>query len=287
VTRALFRPPPRSPMYGPLLTAALLAPFLVLLGFGFIYPLSDAIRTSLHGSHTGAAYGSLVHDHTFWLIFRRTFETALLVAVICVAVAYPTAEFVKMAPARIRPLLLALIIVPLWSSTIARTYSWVGIFIRNGLADRVAVRFGHGPLMLLYTQFAVTVGMVHVLLPFVLLPVYAAVRNYDERLSHASRSLGAGTMRTLLRVKLPVLAPALVAAGTAVFVLALGFFITPAVLGGPTSLLISNLISQQVFQAFDLARGDAMGVLLVGAVLASLAVMGVFLFLLNRRARTA
>jgi mannopine transport system permease protein len=274
-------------MYGPLVTATLLAPFLVLLAFGFIYPLSDAIRTSLQGTHTGAAYGSLVHDPTFWLIVRRTFQTALIVAIICVAVAFPTAEFVKMAPPAIRPLLLALIIVPLWSSTIARTYSWVGIFIRNGLADRVAGQFGHGPLMLLYTKFAVTVGMVHVLLPFVLLPVYAAVRSYDDRLSHASRSLGAGSIRTLVRVKLPVLAPPLLAAGTAVFVLALGFFITPAVLGGPTSLMISNLISQQVFQTFDLARGDAMGVLLVVAVLASLAVMGVCVYLLNRRARPA
>jgi mannopine transport system permease protein len=272
-------------MYGPLLTACLFAPFVVLLGFGFIYPLSQAVRTSLQGPHTGAAYGALVHDSTFWLVFRRTFQTAFLVAVICVVVAYPTAEFIRRMPARIRPLLLALVIVPLWSSTIARTYSWVGIFIKNGLADRVASRFGHGPLMLLYTQFAVTVGMVHVLLPLVLLPVYAAVRNYDERLSHASRSLGAGAIRTLVRVKLPVLAPPLFASAAAVFVIALGFFITPAVLGGPTSLLISNLISQQVFQTYDLARGDAMGILLVGAVLLSLLVLGGFAYLLNRRAR--
>jgi putative spermidine/putrescine transport system permease protein len=270
-------------MYGPVLLGALLLPYGVLLAVGFAYPLISAIQGSFGGEDgTGQAYSDIFGDPLFWTVLGRTFRTAALVALICVVIAYPTAELIHRAPGRLRPLLLALVVIPLWSSVIARTYGWVGVFQNNGVLDRIADLFGAGPLRLLYTPTAVVVGMVHVMLPLVLLPTYAAVRGYDERLSLASLSLGAGKVRTLLRVKLPVLAPQLAAAATGVFILSLGFFVTPAVLGGPRSQLVSSLISQQVFQTFNLSRAHAMSMVLLVAALAMLALLGAGVRLLRR-----
>ena len=181
-------------MYGPLLIGALLLPYAVLLGVGFAYPLVAAVHGSFSGEGAGGeAYSDILGDPLFWTVLGRTFRTAALVALICVVIAYPTAAFIHRAPARLRPLLLALVVIPLWSSVIARTYGWVGVFQNNGVLDRIADAFGRGPLQLLYTPTAVVVGMVHVMLPLLLLPTYAAVRGYDERLSRASLSLGAGS----------------------------------------------------------------------------------------------
>lgn len=263
---------PRAPMYGPLLILALLAPFLLLLGFGFGYPMGTAVWDSFTGGqHLADAYAALLDDAVFWRTLGRTLEVSAFVSVLCLVLAYPTAEFINRASPTLKPVLLSFVVVPLWSSTIARTYGWVGVFIRDGAVDRVAGLFGIGPLHLLYTQLAVIIGMVHVMLPFCLLPVYVAIVRYDQRLSLASFSLGAGYWRTLMLVKLPVLAPQLIAGTVAVFILSLGFFITPAVLGTPQSQMISNLISQQVFQRFDLPRAEAMSVVLIVAVLVTLA----------------
>jgi mannopine transport system permease protein len=271
----------RAPLYGPLLLTALLAPFLVVVGLGLGYPLYRSVTGSLEDS--GAAYRALADDPVFAATLWRTLRTAGMVSLLALLIGYPTAEAVHRARPRWRPLLLAAIVVPLGSSVIARTYGWVGVFQRNGLLDRLAGLFGAGEQQALYTQLAVTVGMLHVLLPILLLPTYVAVSRYDQRLDFASRSLGAGRFRTLLRVKLPTLAPQLIASTALVFVLSLGFFITPAVLGGPSSQLVSRLISQQVLQRFDLPRAQAMSIVLLLATLATLLVVGLLASLVRGR----
>jgi mannopine transport system permease protein len=282
----------RAPMYGPVFLILLVLPFILLLGIGFIFPMAQALWHSVFGVdtytgevHTGQAYHFVATDPVFLSVLIRTMETAATVAGICLVVAYPTAEFIHRASPRIRPLLLGLVLVPLWSSTIARSYSWVGVLMNNGLLDRITGALALGHPQLLYTQTAVVVGMTHVLLPLLLLPVYAAVRNYDERLTLASLSLGAGRLQSLVRVKIPVLLPSILAATTAVFVIAMGFYVTPALLGGPSSQMISNLIAQQALQRFDLIEADAMSIILVVTVLVLLGVLGSALALVRRRAR--
>src|ERR1044072_6409445 len=249
----------RAPLYGPLQLFALLAPFLVLVALGLGYPLARALVDSLTATGKEAdPYGHIADDPVFVHTLVRTLRTAGIVSIVSLAIGYPTAEFIHRAAPRWRPLLLAAVIVPLWSSSIARTYGWVGVFQRDGLVDRVAGLLGAQPQQLLYTQLAVTVGMVHVLMPMLLLPVYTAVARYDERLDFASHSLGASSWRTLWKVKLPALAPQLIASTALIFIGALGFFITPAVLGGPSSQLVSRLISEQILQRFDVPRAQAM-----------------------------
>src|SRR5262249_37083358 len=149
--------------------------------------------------------------------------------------------------------------------------------------DSIAHLVGAGNQMLLYSKTAVIVGMVHVLLPIFILSLYTAVRNYDTRLSLASFSLGAGRWRTLLMVKIPVLAPAILAATTSIFVISLGFFVTPALLGGSRFQLMSTLVSQQVVQRYDIPRAEAMSVVLLVAALAALTLAGCLYSLLRRR----
>jgi putative spermidine/putrescine transport system permease protein len=255
-----------APMYGPLFMTLLLLPFSILLLSGFLFPLIRALVHSLTSTTSfGSEYRDVVTDPVFWLVLGRTFLQAAEVSAICVGLGYAIAEMLNLAKPAVRPVLLALVVIPLWSSAVARTYSWVGIFQRGGLVDNIASWFAIPPLQLLFTQFAVIVGMVHVMLPFVVLPLYAVVQRYDLRLTQASLSLGASRLRTLARVKLPILAPQIVASGVGAFILALGFYITPAVLGGPRSQMISNLIAQQVFQRYDIGRGEAISLLLVAS----------------------
>ncbi len=270
----------RDPVYGPLLLAALSAPFVLLIAFGMIYPLVGAVHGSIvAGDGTGSEYTAVVGNDVFWIVLRRTFESALTVALICAVIGYFIAEMIASAPRWLRPVLLAAVIIPLWSSSVARSYSWLGVFQRDAIADDVASLFGLGPLQLLFTRPAVVVGMVHVMLPFLVIPLYATLIRYDQRLSQASLSLGAGRLRTFMAVKLPVIAPEAAAATVAVFILSLGFYITPAVLGGPRASMISNLIYDQVFTRFDIERGYAIAVILLittlAAALAAAAVLGV------------
>jgi ABC-type spermidine/putrescine transport system permease subunit I len=263
-------------MFGPLLLFFLLAPYILLLSFGLGWSIVSGFWISLTGgAHFGDAYQALMADPVFWRTLLRTLGVSGLISLTCLLIAYPTAEFISRSSPTWQPILLAFVVVPLWSSAIARTYGWVGIFIRGGAIDRVAGLFGEGPRQLLYTQLAVYVGMVHVMLPFCLLPVYVAVSRYDRRLSLASLSLGAGQLRTLLMIKLPVLGPSLIASMVAVFILSLGFYTTPAILGQPSSQFISNLIAQQVFERFDLPRGEAMGAILIAAVVVALSAVGI------------
>lgn len=262
-------------MYGPLLIAALLLPLVVLVAVGVGIPLGRAVTNSLFGGDRFAEpYRVLASDHVFWRVLIRTIAVAGIVSATCLLIAYPTAEFIYRASPKIRPVLLALVVVPLWTSTIARVYGWVGVFVRDGVIDRVASVFGAGPLHLLYTRTSVTVGMIHASLPLMLLVAYAAVRRYDDRLTMASLSLGAGRLRTLVRVKLPVLGPLLISGTVGVFILALGFFEVPALLGGPDSQMISNLIYQQAAQRFDIGRAQAMSVIFLVVTLAVLGLAG-------------
>lgn len=271
-------------VFTPLMLLVLALPLSLLIAVGFGYPMIKAVLGSVTAeSGSSPAYLEVARDAVFWRVLVRTLLTALLVTTVTFILAYPTAEFVVRSSTRIRPILLGVVVVPLWSSVIARTYGWVGVFIRDGLIDQVASIFGSGPLQLLYSPVSVLVGMIHVLLPIMILPIYTALVRSDDRLTYASLSLGAGTLRTILRVRLPSILPAVVGAMTAVFVLTLGFYVTPALLGGPDSMLISNLVGQQVFQRFDLERAGAMSIALLVAALATLAFSAGLIRLVRRR----
>jgi mannopine transport system permease protein len=164
----------------------------------------------------------------------------------------------------------AAVLLPLWTNVLVRSYAWTILLQRKGIINTVLQGLGivEQPLPLLYTEAAMVVAMTQVLLPFVILPLYSTLRNVPSELSRAARNLGASSRRTFLHVTLPLSVPGLVSGGVLVFVMALGFYITPALIGGPRALLIGPLIYQQATQLVNWPFAAALGVVLLAITLA-------------------
>jgi ABC-type spermidine/putrescine transport system permease subunit I len=156
---------------------------------------------------------------------------------------------------------------------IVRVYAWMALFQTNGLVNRVLVDWGivAAPLRIMYGEGAVLVGMVHVLLPFMILPIWSVLRGLDPRLVTAAQNLGANGWQVFRRVVLPLSLPGAVTGTMFVFILSLGFYITPALLGGPRLLMMATLIDQQVNEMLNWPFAAAMAVVLLGLTLALVA----------------
>ena len=189
-------------------------------------------------------------------------------------IGYPLSAYIARRPQRLQNVLLVLLFTPLWTSVVIRTYVWVVILQRNGLLDQVLRDIGL-PLLngrLLNTQTAVLIGMVQVLIPFGVVPIYVAFRALDPSLLQAASSLGADNRHQWTRVIIPLTSSGAIAGGLLVFLLALGFYITPAILGGPRVLMVATLIGEQV-REFNLPFAAALSVMLLLGTLAVLLVI--------------
>ena len=234
-------------------TGLLLLPAAVFLAGWFIVPLAQLLLLSLADPRGAAApYAELLGNAVYRQIFLNTLVLAFNVTWICVLLAYPTAYLLT----RLRGWLLGLavycVLIPLWISVLVRTFSWMLILERNGPLNAVLVslRVLERPASLLFNNTGVVIGMVHVLLPYALLPIYSAMRTVEPRLLLASEGLGATPLMTFRRVYLPLTLPGVAAAATFVFLLALGFFVTPALLGGihnlTAAMLIDNFVNERL-----------------------------------------
>jgi spermidine/putrescine transport system permease protein len=225
-------------------------------------------------------------DPLYFQVFWNSIYLALVTTLICLLLGYPFAWLISRASPRLRPLLLVLVIIPFWTSSLIRTYAMVIILKANGLLNASLLWLGviDKPLMLLFTEFAVIVGLVYSLLPFMILPLYAAMEKLDIRLLEAARDLGAGRVVLFTRVVFPLTLPGAVAGCMLVFLPALGMFYIPDLLGGAKILLLGNLIKDQFLAARDWPFGSAVSVML-------LLFMVLFMLLLawarRRRADTA
>lgn len=201
---------------------------------------------------------------------------------LALVIGYPAAYAIARARPRLQPALLVLVMLPFWSNYLIRTYAWIVLLNRKGLANEALTGWGLAdePLSLLYNEGAVIVGLVYNYLPFVILAVYAALARLDRSLLEASEDLGAPAWRSFLRVTLPLSLPGVAAGAVFVFVLSIGNFITPDLLGGGRIQMVGNLIYDQFLTARDWPFGAALSMLLI-------AVMVLLLFaqaLLVRRA---
>jgi putative spermidine/putrescine transport system permease protein len=166
------------------------------------------------------------------------------------------------------------VVVPYFTSIIVRTYSWMVLLGRNGLINQALIKSGliDQPLALLYTKTGVLIGMVYVLLPYMVLTLFAAMKSIDPSLVRAARGLGAGGFYTFTRVYLPLSLHGVVSGSLIVFILSIGFFITPALMGGPADVMIAMLIERSVEITFDWGGAAVMSLLLLGATLVLYAV---------------
>jgi len=236
-------------------TALLLAPPLAFLTLLFALPLGRVLYGSVFApdftlAHYTRMWTVPVYARVFWI----TLKISTLTTVGCVLLGYLAAYFLATVRPRTRQLLLLGVIVPFFLSVLVRNYIWMILLQKTGLLNQALARLGlvREPLDLMYNETGVLIAMVNMLLPYVIFPVLSSLLAIPPELRQASASLGAGAARTFWRVTLPLSLPGVAAGGLLVFIVALGFFITPALLGGPKQMMISNLIAY--FISYKLQR---------------------------------
>jgi putative spermidine/putrescine transport system permease protein len=188
-----------------------------------------------------------------------------------VLLGYPIAYTMAHAGERLRRLLIFVVLIPFWSSILVRTFAWMVLLQQKGLINKTLIEYLgliDEPLTLIYNRTGVLIGMSHILLPFMVLPLYSVLTRIEPSLAQAAASLGAPPYRNFVRIYLPLSLPGLVAGGVLVFVIGLGYYITPALLGGPGDTMIAQLIEMQVaeFGRWGLAGALAI-VLLLGTTI--------------------
>jgi putative spermidine/putrescine transport system permease protein len=237
-------------------------PALGLVAALVLWPLVQIVGDSLAAG--GAAYGDVLGSASFRSTLRATIELSAIVTGIALLLGYPVAYHLsRMKPSTAR-LVLVGVLMCFWISILVRTYAWTVLLGRNGLINDALIGLGlrEEPAELLFTRFAVILGMTHYLLPFMILALYAGMRGIDYGLVQAARTLGASGAQAFLRVFLPLSKPAIFAGSTTVFVLATGFFVTPALLGGPQDATLAVYIERQLYY-LEFGNAAAAGVVLL------------------------
>lgn len=257
--------------YDVLTSVVLLAPLLVLLGLAFYLPLAQFLaRSFLEPSPTLDNYAHIAETPLYGTILLRTFRTGLIVAVGTLVLGYPIAYLMSTLRGWRLVLVAAIVVLPLWVSVLVRTYAWQVILGRNGAINQALVGLGivDQPIKLLNTEFAVWLAMTHILLPFMVLPIYSSLRSIPRDLPRSAQSLGASWPSVLRHIILPLSLPGVAAGMVLVFVVSLGYFITPMLLGGPTTMMIASLIGQQATKLLDWPMASAIAAVLLVITLA-------------------
>ena len=271
-----------------LFLAILLSPVTIYLGIFFLGPLGIIAVFSLlepglyggviwnfyhwnYGRMFGWADGVIEYYEPIYLIILwRSMKMALFTVIACLIIVYPVTFWVSRLSEKRRIFFLFLITLPFFTSLIVRLYAWLMILKPTGIINDVLLGIGiiDQPLDMLFTRFAVVLGMVYVMIPFMFLPVYASVERLDRSLIEASSDLGARGWQTLLKVMLPQTLPGIAGGSVIVFIPSVGNFIIPDVLGGAKGLMIGNLVEQQFLDARNWAFGAALSMVIMAVVLA-------------------
>jgi spermidine/putrescine transport system permease protein len=236
--------------------------------FGGLAPLVEEGRLDLNLD----SYARFFSESIYAEIFLKSMWYALFTTLFCLALAYPLAALVAKSQKRYRDLLLLLVILPFWSNFLIRVYAWMIILGPNAALAKavngVLAWFGHEPVPLLFSSFAVLVCLVYVHLPFMVLPLYANLEKHDQALLDAAQDLGANAWQRFWRITFPLSLPGVYAGAALVFIPALGIFAIPDILGGPEDSLIGNVIKQQFLETRDWPFGSVLSIVLTVAALA-------------------
>lgn len=257
---------------------ALMLPALLVVGVLLLIPLVWlAGQSVLFPEPTLSHYSRIVTDDSYWRSFRTTFHISFLVTGLAILIGYPLCYFLSQLPSRLAIFGLFLVLVPFWTSLLVRTYAWMVLLQRRGPINDFLLSTGmiDAPLRLMNNFTGTVIGMLHIMLPFLILPLYATMKKIDFDLMKASVSLGAHPIRAFWTVYFPLSMPGLVAGALLVFVLSLGFYITPELLGGGRVVMVSMLIQRNVELYFEWGSASSVAVVL-------LVLIGVIFWILNR-----
>ena len=252
-----------------------LLPFLFVLKISFadpivalppFTPLFDFAREGERWFHiTLDNYRFLLEDDLYWISYLKSIRIAFVSTCLCLLIGYPMAYAIARADPVWRNLFLFLIILPFWTSFLLRVYAWMGMLSTNGLINNLLLSAGliDQPLKLLYTDFAVYLGIVYSYLPFMILPLYANLERLDYSLNEAAADLGARPLRIFRDITLPLSLPGIIAGSLLVFIPALGEFVIPALLGGLDSLMIGRTLYDEFFTNRDWPLSSAVAIILL------------------------
>jgi putative spermidine/putrescine transport system permease protein len=255
----------------------LLAPALAFLVVFFLYPLIDVLSLSVTEPEVGIGnYREFADSRVFGRVLWNTLRLSALVTLCCVVLGYPYAYLMARSGSRMRAVLLVAVLVPLWSSILVRTYAWTVLLQRNGVVNSLLTDLGlvDEPVTLLRNSTGLVIGMTHILLPLMVLPAFAVMRRVDVDLLVAAESLGARPARAFAAVFLPLSLPGVLAGALLVFVVSLGYYITPALLGGPGETMMGAMVVEQIQDVRDWGMGATLAVVLLVVTAAILVVLG-------------
>ena len=216
-----------------------------------------------------ASWGNTLYLDAYWISLKYAFFTTLL----CLAVGYPFAYFLARARPSLRPALLMLVMLPFWTSFLLRVYAWKGILADQGVLNQLLMALGliEEPIVMLYTDVSMLVGMTYVYCPFMILPLYANLVKMDVRLLEAAHDLGASAWKAFWLVTVPLSRSGIVAGAMLVFIPCVGEFVIPSLLGGAENVMIGRVVWDEMFSANNWPRAAALSVVMILLILAPLA----------------
>ncbi|MDA0961984.1 MAG: ABC transporter permease [Proteobacteria bacterium] len=256
--------------------AILLILVILVIPVGWLFYVSFI---GADGTFSLENYERMLKRKSYLRIFQTTFEISFLTTGLCILIGYPLAYFIAGLPNRIANLCLITVLLPFWTSLLVRTYAWLVLLQKRGLVNEWAISMGlwDEPIKMVHNMTGTLIGMVHIMLPFLILPVYAAMKAIDRDLMKAASNLGASPRRAFWTVYFPLTLPGLFAGSLMVFILCLGFFVTPAVLGGGKVTMVSMKIVSNIELFVNWGAASALGVVLLVATMVILWIAARFL----------
>ena len=254
---------------------ALILPAFLLMTLFYVAPIVQVLAISFTEPQPGLGnYERLFTSESVQRVIGTTLRICLATTVLALLLGYVLAYRIALASERARRWWILAVLVPLWISVLVRAFAWVTLLRRQGLVNEGLLAAGliAEPLPLVWNEFGIVVGMVHYMVPYAVLPMLASMREIEPKLLAAARGLGASRLTVFRRVFLPLSLPGLVASGVLVFIFSLGFYVTPAILGGGKTLMVAEWIGLQILDLLRWGLGTMMATMLVVAILVTLAV---------------
>lgn len=259
----------RWKLYGLASPAILIVLVILVIPVGWLFYVSFI---GADGTFSMENYERMIKRRSYARIFQTTFEVSLITTGLCILIGYPLAYFMSQLPLKWANLCLVTVLLPFWTSLLVRTYAWLVLLQRQGLVNDwgISLGFWEEPIKMVHNLSGTLIGMVHIMLPFLILPVYGAMRAIDRDYMKAASNLGASPTRAFWTVFFPLSTPGLFAGALMVFILCLGFFVTPAVLGGGKVILVSMQIVSNIELFVNWGAASALGVVLLGLTVGAL-----------------
>lgn len=255
----------------------LAGPYVVWMALFVVAPIFLVVVYAFSSAGGGFTLDNFAKMSTYWVVFVRSFELALIATFICLLIGYPLAYIMAKEGPGFQRIAMVLIMLPMWMNFLLRTYSWMFLLEKRGLINSFLGLFGIGPFQMINTQGAVVLGMVYNFLPFMILPILSVLEKIDPKVIEAAQDLGANSFTVFRRVTFPLSLPGVLSGVTMVFIPSVSTFVISRLLGGGKSLLLGDLIEMQFMgTTYNPWLGSAIALVMMVIVLVCMAIMNRF-----------